>query len=77
VTYIPGGTFQNNATFTFTLLEYLKGQRQQLSDKFSETEDTSDYRKYMVADTCLQHRWLRLTPEAVIQACIDYWEAME
>jgi hypothetical protein len=56
-----------NGDFMYALLEYLKGQSpRRMNDSV-----------WQALFKALDSKWERLTPEAVIQACIDYWEAME
>jgi hypothetical protein len=73
--YDPGFTPPENGLFTLTLLEYLKGQRKNIKPIRLMMQTYTRSENVLMA--WMDKRWLDITPEAVIQACIDVWEAME
>ena len=76
--YIVGRDVEENAAFTITLLEYLKGREAELSKRaFAEDASDKDHYEWLPVFHVMESTWRTLTPEAVIQACIDVWEVME
>jgi hypothetical protein len=71
--YLQDADFYSNARFTLALLEYLKGRLQH----HVVLSTFKDIALATLLSELLAKHWLCLTPEAVIEACIDYWEAME
>jgi hypothetical protein len=78
--YCVGKDMVWNGPIVGHLLEYLKGLHK-LSDVVNINPYylayRAEYKTLRIWSGILSNPWHSLTPEAVIQACIDYWEAME
>lgn len=76
------GAGMSNAEFTITLLEYLKGLAVPFryiveNEKSLPRPFPAELKAPLRAWNLLRQPWHDLTPEALLQACIDVWEVME